>query len=193
MALPLGDGPSALPGIDEDGTFVASPKDESAVEVAVRVLLADEEMDVLAAARARCVEVGHENGKAGDPIYDLALMEETILRACLDAEQTEKDVPFFANIGEVRSLDRDRIAFLYEAQARFSDECSPKLRTMSQEQMLASVAILARAEETEARRFFERLGPALQWTFTRISAPHLLISLTLKSPSSSSENSTGQS
>jgi len=193
VALPLGDGPLPRPELAEDGTLTF-PKTDDVVVVDVRVLSGAEQGDCMAFGRQYAEGKGVEAPKRGDELYDLGVMAKTIAIACLDHDSTEP-APFFDGGAEqVLTLDNDRIAFLYEAICRWMDLCSPRLRNLSPEEYVAGVALLANEDEEgegTALRFFEQLGPGLQWTYARTLARAQWTSRTLKSGSSSTTEPSG--
>jgi len=166
--------------VDDNGVVQGLAPD--GYDVAVKVLTNSEEADVLAAARRRAVAKGVAEPKAGEPIYDLAVMVETVAAACFDPTATT--TPFFDSADQIwNDLDRDTIAFIYQAQAAFADKCSPQVRTLSPETYVAGLALLAGEDESASIRFFERCGPGLQWNFARTLACQLLMRQTDKSGS----------
>lgn len=161
--------------------------DETETRLDLRVLSADEESEALSRARARAMAKGLVDPKAGEPIYDIAVMAETLFSA---ARVVGGEEPFFDTSADVSSLDRDTIQYLYQAHSLFTDRCSPRLMKMSPEEFVAGIAVLA-GEDSESIRFFERLGSGMQWIYTRTLARQAVISQTLRSESGSTSAATG--
>lgn len=173
-----------VPFAGSGGAFSVSPEGElvhgqpDGYDVAVRVLSNTEEADALGAARRRAIAKGLTDPKAGDQIYDLAVMVETCAIACLDPNGSER---FFESADQIwNELDRDTIAYIYQAQSAYADACSPRVRTLGPEEYIAGLAVLAGEDESASIRFFERCGPGLQWRFARTLACQLLMRQTLK-------------
>lgn len=163
--------------VTDDGTEIA---------LAVRCLDAVEASGVREAARAFAVAKGVASPEDGEPIYDLALMVETLAVACLDAESPAgKREAFFASVAEVRRLRPEQIAHLYEQQRHAQEAADPKIRRMKPDEFVAAAFALGSEDEGAAARFFTRLGPGMQWTCARFLALRLVESLTPSSSSSS--------
>src|SRR6266566_8978362 len=83
-----------------------------------------EEEDALVRARARAIAKGIENPKLGEPIYDMALMVETIAVSVLDIESPKDNrEPFFDEGPEqVRAYGREAISYIYQLQQTWQDE-----------------------------------------------------------------------
>lgn len=146
----------------------------STVKVDVRVLSADEEAEALRFAREYAVKRGGEP-KAEDPLYDLGLMIGTLVRALVDWESpVDAVVPFFESADEVGELDRDRIAYLYEQQQSWQDECAPQASQFTEDQFFNWVVTLAASETPQNPFAYTR--PGLRWTLTRTMAGLLLSS-----------------
>lgn len=154
----------------------------------LRVLSTDEESDVISRARARAIAKGLVDPKAGEPLYDIAIMSETVFSA---SRVVGGEDPFFDTVADVTSLDRDTIQYIYQAHSLFTDRCSPRLMKMSPEEFVAGIAVLA-GEDSESIRFFERLGSGMQWIYTRTLARQAVISQTLRSESGSTSEATGK-
>ncbi|RYE77944.1 MAG: hypothetical protein EOO74_06085, partial [Myxococcales bacterium] len=187
--LPLGATAAPMPKVAPDGTVEMPPPDPDAIPLDLRILAPGETADVLKRARADAVDAGVPDPKDGNPIYDLAEMEHTLLLACTDVDSPlDAPRPFFDSIEQIRSeprLDRERIAYLHAMQQRWQAECSPHLRNASAEETQGALLALGVLPEDESMRFFDSLGPGLQWTYTRILALRHVTSLTPRSPTSS--------
>lgn len=162
--------------------------DDGEMRMDLRLLSVDEETDAIARARARAIAKGLAEPKAGEPLYDISLMAETVFAA---ARVVGGEDAFFDAASDVSSLDRDTIQYLYQAHALFTDRCSPRLLKMSPEEFVAGIAVLA-SEDSESIRFFERLGPGLQWIYTRTLARQAVTSQTLRSGSGSTSEAPGK-
>lgn len=146
----------------------------STVKVDVRVLSAAEESEALQFARDYAVKRGGEP-KAEDPLYDLGLMIGTLVLALIDWESpADAVVPFFESAAEVEELDRDRIAYLYEQQQTWQDECAPQAAALTEEQFFHWVVTLAASETPQNPFAYTR--PGLRWSLTRTMAGLLLSS-----------------
>ena len=154
--------------------------------------------DIVRGARAReTVSVALDDGEmrmdlrllsVDEETYDISLMAETVFAA---ARVVGGEDAFFDAASDVSSLDRDTIQYLYQAHALFTDRCSPRLLKMSPEEFVAGIAVLA-SEDSESIRFFERLGPGLQWIYTRTLARQAVTSQTLRSGSGSTSEAPGK-
>lgn len=189
VQLLLSEGPLPVQLGDGGRLQIAPPDAGSLVQIDLRPLTSGEQTEVLARARADAVAKGVPDPKADNPIYGLCEQEHTLLLCCVDPDSPENAPrPLFASIDEIRGdpqLGQDRIAYLFELWQRYQDECSPRYRRMALDEILATMLLLAGEEEDEARRFFESLGPALQWTCTRTLAVQWRISSTARSLSGS--------
>ncbi len=186
--LPLGAQPLPLPTVGPDGKLSAPNVGDDTAPLDLRILTSGELGEVLARAQADARAKDAEP-REGDPIYDLARMEHTLLLCCIDPDSPD-EAPrlFFASIEEIRKspdLGQDKLAYLYELQQRFQAECSPKHDKLGLEDILAGMLVLGGEDEESAARFFVSLGPDFQWSFTRSMACQWRISLTGKSPSGS--------
>lgn len=184
VLLPLSDGPIPLRTSDEG--LRLDPSSADVVQLDLRPLTSGEQGEVLARAHADAQARGVQAPGAGNPIYDLAEMEHTLLLCCVDPDSPpEAPRPLFSSIEEIRSdpaLGSDRVVYLFELFQQYQDECSPQRRHLSLDEAMASMLLLA-GEETDARRFFESLGPGLRWICMRTLALQLRISPTPSSPS----------
>lgn len=152
--------------------------------VDVRVLLPDEEADVLAAARAFCVSKGTPDAPEGDPLFELARVVHTLFRACIDHDSTEeKPEPFFASADQIlasEALNRDNIFALYEQQQIWQDEVARQPMAFTE----AEFEHFILSCEGDDPFPFVSLRPGKRWSFTRSMASLLRHSLTPRSQSS---------
>lgn len=197
VPLPLGDGPMVAPHVAEDGSITFPPAD-GVVMVDLRPLTQGEAGDVLAQARAYAVSKGVSDPRDGNPIYDMAEVEYTLALACIDHDSPpDAPAPFFdGGVDQIRAsadLGRDRLLYLYEQHQLFQDECSPSLRKLAPDDLLAAMVRLAGEDGAEAQRFFTSMGPGLRWICTRTLACLWSISLGLNSPSTSPSGGSGSS
>jgi hypothetical protein len=159
-------------------------------KVDLRVLTGVEQLTVLEKARAAAKARGVDDPIDGDPIYDLALVVETLLLACIDIDSPDDAPrPYFSSADEIlRSpmLTRDHLAFLYESQLAWQDECSPRLFTMQPEEVRHSLERLARADMSEVQRFLLRMRPGMLASFLHFTAVLWSHSLNPKSSSTQS-------
>jgi hypothetical protein len=152
----------------------------STIAVDVRVLSAVEESDCLGFAREYAARFSAE-AKAGDPLYDLGLMVAVVHRSIIDTDsQAEHPESFFASPDEVLELDRDRIAYLYESQQTWQDECAPQAAQFTEDQFFGWVVGLAASESPQIPFAYTR--PGLRWSLVRTMANQLLTSQQGRSP-----------
>lgn len=164
-------------------------------EVALVPLSGSQEMQALADARKVATERGSAEPKAGDALYERALWACTLAAACIDPESPEAAPrPFFdGGVGQILDeLDRDRIAYLFEAQQAWQDECAPRPGSMTGDEFLSNVLACARSEDG-AELPFERWRPVLRRSFVRSLALQAVISLLPRSPSGPSSPDTTSS
>jgi hypothetical protein len=162
-----------LPGTRAD--FDTGAWKGDTIPIAIRVLSISEEAEVVFSAREYS-----KGGADGDALFDLGVQVHTILRACLDAEHPER--PFFDSFEQVageKTITRDHIAYLYEQQQLWQDECSPRPAKMTREQFMISVARTAGGDPSD----FLGMSRALRWSFMRSMAAQLLALLAAKSTS----------
>jgi hypothetical protein len=150
-------------------------------------LIGEHEADVLVGARAFAKARGVEEPKAGVELYELGLWVHTLLVACLDPDEPTKAVRAFDSVEQMldrtTGLDRDRIAFLFEAQQRHQDACSFRKRGLSMAEYIQAVVEHAVAEEDPAALPFEQWQPATRRSFVRFLAHQVTLLWNLKSPS----------
>jgi len=134
-------------------------------------LIGEHEADVLVGARAFAKARGVEEPKRGDELYELGLWVHTLLAACLDPDEPTKPVRAFDSIEQMldrtTGLDRDRIAFLFEAQQRHQDACSFRKRGLDIGEFINEVIAHAVKEEDPAELPFEQWAPATRRSFVR--------------------------
>ncbi len=152
------------------------------LKFAVRPLIASEEGDVAAGARTYAESKGVKNPTPGDALYDLGLAMHTIALGCVDLESpADKRAPYFdggvAQILDSDVLGRDAIAYVYEIQQRWQDECAPRKLAMAPDEFAAAVVVIGGEDKARSQLFFGQLRPGMQWHFT-----HFLASLWLNSP-----------
>lgn len=155
------------------------------VVVGVRVLTAGEQLDVFERAQADAKARGVERWDSEHPICLLAQMIRTLEIACVDVDAP--DQPFFTSADEIRQspdLGADNIAYLYEQQDHWQDECSFGKRKLSFEQMVGIIIEEAEAPEN-ADSPFCRMRPSLQLSCLRFMARLWWTSLKASSASSS--------
>lgn len=133
-------------------------------------LIGEMEADSLVGARAYAKAHGIEEPRPGQELYELGLWAHTLLVACLDADENG-DVRAFDSIEQIldrkNGLDRDRIAFLFEAQQRHQDACSFRKRGLDAVEYINAVVAHAVAEEDAAELPFEQWAPATRRSFVR--------------------------
>lgn len=173
----------------------STSSDGEPVQVDLRPLTSAEEVDALAQARAYAVARGLVEPKEGQPVYDLAVMAFVVLLATLDHDSpADKPAPFFDDVEQVLTLDRDRLSLLYEAQVSWQELCSPRPTKLSPEEYAGLVYALATEEVGDAvSPFVARLPRATLVSCARTMARQLLTSPTPRSSSSSSTSVSGAS
>jgi hypothetical protein len=161
--------------------------DGQEVRCDLRILVGADDEAILAAATKRTKDNGGETID-GDPQFAFQIDAQTVACACTDPESPpEKPEPFFANATELlENLDRDRIQLLAAQQRVFQDSVAPRSSGLSPEEYMRVIIELDSTPEGDTHPFVT-WRPRLQLTLVRTLAKQLLISLTHKSPSSSSE------
>lgn len=176
--------------------FDGQPDDAPAMKVRVRALNALDEEQALSDARRRAKTEGVEDPKPGEPLYDLALMVETVAIAYLDPESPPNArTPFFdAGSDAVRKwYGREAIALLYELQQDYQDRVAPNVAKLSPYDFYNGILKLGDEDEQQARFFYYRCRPGLRWSFMRSMAVQQRSALMSKfSPGSPSETDTSQ-
>lgn len=151
--------------------------DGTAWRVDVVPLIGEAEAEVLVGARAFAKARGVEDPKPGVELYELGLWVHTLLAACLDADEPARPVRAFDSVEQIldrgTGLDRDRIAFLFEAQQRHQDACSFRKRGLSMAEYVAAVVEHGTAAEDVPELPFERWQPATRRSFVRSMAHQL--------------------
>lgn len=176
---------------------------EAPLRCEVRALSAVEDAEVLEMAAAFAEKRGVKGQLDGNPIYDLGRAVHTLLHACVDQESpADAPVRYFASADEILGgLDRERIAFLYELQQAFQDECAPMPAELPPEEYL-NLIFQAEGVPPGGVLPFERLRPATRRNCERFMVGLSLTSLKLSlltgssgpasEPSSSSSASTSE-
>lgn len=160
----------------------------------VRPLNGLEEAEALRLARSDATEAGVSDPKPGDPVYDLALMVHTLAIGCVDIDSAkDARAPFFGGgAAEIRRhLSREEIVYLYAQHQAWQDEAAPTALRLTSEEMLVGVATMGGESDEDAARFFLRLRPGMQLSFTRFTARLAWSSLVPKSPPTSSAETNG--
>ncbi len=153
----------------------------------LRILVGADDEAILAEATKRTKDNGGQTVD-GDPQFAFQLDVQAVARACTDPESPpEKPEQFFANATEVlENLDRDRIQLLAAQQRLFQDRVAPRSAGLSPEDYMRTIIELDSTPEG-ADHPFVTWRPRLQLTLVRTLAKQLVISLTHKSLSGSSE------
>lgn len=156
------------------------------VELDVCGLNPIERSDVAARAREFAKARGVDDPRDEDELYEWGKVLHTLVLACVDKDSPEDaPAPFFdggfEQLHKTTLIGPEHVAFLYEQQQLWQDECAPGQKTMSPEEFLAAVVKTAGGDMS----FFVNARPGLRWSFTRTLAALHLSSLTDKSPSSS--------
>lgn len=161
--------------------------DGDVVKVDVRPLRPDEHVLVLDRARAFAKKHGVEEPDDGHELYERGKIIHTLAIACIDPESSKEDPkPFFDGGAEQilasEILTPEVLAYLYDQQTAYQDECSPLLKSMSPAEFTASVLLMAGQEQPD---FFVSMRPGMRWSFTRSMANQLAGSMTRESLSTS--------
>jgi hypothetical protein len=152
--------------------IIGQAEDAPAPKCRVRALNGVEEELALAAAAKRAKAQGAD-AKVGDPIYDLALMYETIVLACVDPDSpSHARTPVFdGGADQARELyGRDAVTLVYSQQQFYQDRVAPQLGRLTPIDYTAGALVLGGEDENAALRFFLRCRPGLQWSFVRTLA-----------------------
>lgn len=163
------------------------------VELDVRVLSPDEDIEILRLTREYARAKGVEKPAEGDPIYDYAKALYTVLFACVDTDSPQgSPARFFDSIEQIaksKLVCQDQISYLYEQQREHQDAVAPRPSGMTQMEFLAAVVSTAGGNLD----FFASLRPSMRWTFTRTLAALHIDSLKHKSLSSSDDGTSSAS
>jgi hypothetical protein len=146
-----------------------------------------EESDCISAAMAYAKKKGVAAPKSGDSLFDAALWAESLALSCLDPDSDpQKRERFFdGGAAQVRSLDQDNVALLWEQQRAWQEECSPSIQAHSTEELFAYAKTIA-----EDKQFpLWDLSPRTRLTLLRFMASLLGSSPDFKSYFSSSSGS----
>jgi len=166
-------------------TPVAIRFGEDELVLDVRVLGPDDDIEIASAALAFAKTKGVASPGPGDDIYEKAARAETLRRACIDHDSpVDAPAPLFDTLEEILThpdMTRDHISFIFEAQERWQDECSPRARNISVPDYIRMVAKTAEGDIGP----FALCAPGAQWSFVRSMASQLLSLQTLNAPSSS--------
>jgi len=163
--------------------------DEWTVLIGVRVLTGNEIADVYEKAEADARRKGVKEWLDTHPLCRLYEMVHLVAAACVDVPARAE--PFFASAAEVLippEVCEDNIAYLYEQQRAWQDECS--LRSNRPLSVTETMALLAQeAERPEnAQTPFSHLRAASQPSFFHTTALLFQNLLTLSALSTSSDD-----
>ncbi len=144
--------------------------DDYTVLVGLRVLTGNEAAQALQSAEADARKRGVTQWLDTHPLCRLYEMAHTVAAACVDLEA--RDEPFFVSAQELLDsplVGEDNIAYLYEQQRYWQDECSLRSKDLSVEQVLELLSKEAeRPENTPSPS--SHLRAATQPSFLRITA-----------------------
>jgi len=172
---------------------IGASENAEPIKALVRALNGVEEAAALTSARADAVRAKVEKPGPGEPEYDLALMVHTIALAYMDPDDDETPI-FDGGPDQVREhYGREAIAYLYEVQQAWQDDCAPTVAKLDPVSWITAVTVLGGPDEAEARSFFSKSRPGLQWSFVRSLALLHVSSATPSSPSGSSSADGGAS
>ncbi len=178
-----------LKGLDEERVVeleLPGPRGaRETIRLGVRALPAWDETDVRAAALAFAKAKGAP-AEDDDPIYVMGVWVNTILNAYVSLDAEDKGNPAFDNVEEIlHGLDRDRIAYLFEQQQLMQEESGARKETLSEEETIAAVMQIARAEVGARDLPFWHWGQTALASYMRFTARLLLASDAFASLSSS--------
>jgi hypothetical protein len=166
--------------------------DGRVVQVDLRILTPLETIEVLGAAYGEAKGKGVTEPEDGQPIYDLALMVQTLVRACVDPDSPPEAPALFFD-GGVEGilasplLGTDTIAFLFELYEQHADTMAISPKELDEGTLRNLIESSAGGDLLP----FSKLRPGMQWTFVRSMASLLRSFLKDRSGSSSaSEPST---
>lgn len=119
-----------------------------------------------------CKKNGMPDASEGHSLWDVAYMAKACHLACLDPDSPPKArTPYFASPEEILALPQPTLAYIFELQQHWQDECSPMQKRLPANELLEKVRELAEAED---ERPFLRLSPALRWICMRYTASLLM-------------------
>lgn len=155
------------------------------VTLDVRVLGPDDDLRIASEALAAAKTKGAIDPGPGNDIYDRVERAWTLFLGCVDHDSPEDaPTPFFASVDELlgsKLVTRDHIAFLYESQYRWQDECSPRKRKLTMGEYMKVVAEMAAGDMSA----FFLLAPGTQAECARSLARTLVAPQMQASPSTS--------
>lgn len=176
----------------------AAPSGESVeVTLGVRLLTGEETAQVYQKAQSDAAKHGVTTWIDEHPLCRLMQAARTLELACVDIDSDPKaPARFFESAEEVLTspnVGTDNIAYLFERWQDFVDDCSIESKTMTADEVVAT--ILAEAERPEnAPSPLVRMRPGLRASFLRTTAVLFSSLATSKSPSGSpSDTGTGSS
>lgn len=192
LLAPLPEQEAARAATESGSDAPVAPDDEPSL-VALVVLTGEEDDDVLAHARAHAVSRGVADPKPGEPIFDLAIMVQTLLLGCVDPESPAgAPVPFFESADQIRKhMSREQIVHLFAQHEFFQDECSPRAKRFETENHYYAWVVKT-AESESPSDFFESIGPALLWSSVRTLAKQHVSLLMDRSPPTTTDETAGQ-
>lgn len=152
----------------------------------VRPLNPIEYTEVVQRARDFAISKGIPDPHDGEEIYDDAKILHTLVLACIDNESPAiAPRPFFDGgfdqLHGTELLLPDHIAYLYEQQQQWQDECSPRFMKQTPGEFITAVMKTADGDSS----FFVGARRGMQWHFTHTLAAAYRNLLMLRSPSSS--------
>jgi hypothetical protein len=140
-----------------------------------------EDTEALAYAVAYAQKHGSPEPKPDDPLYDRGYMAKVVSLGI----RTVEGGPYFPSAEHVLSvLPREMLLYLYEILEEWQDTCSPFVRRMTEDQLMAGATVLAQGG-SESDRFFADLSPGMRKLFTLFMARLWWDSLAPKSPTGS--------
>jgi hypothetical protein len=150
--------------------------DEHTVMVGVRILNGIETAAVFEQAQSKALAAGVPQWLDTHPLCRLYEMAFTVALSCVDVDSGDRVEPFFVSVDEVLSapeLGPDNIAYLYQQQRFWQDECSPRDAPKTPAQLAAWVAEEAARPENSPDSPFSRFRPSSQQSLVHSMAVQL--------------------
>ncbi|MGN6103716.1 MAG: hypothetical protein ACTHU0_01300 [Kofleriaceae bacterium] len=163
----------------------AGPNGEPFIECDVVPLKAGDDAKVFEEARKFAAARGVADPKPGQEIYELGLWVHTIARSCLDCTVTDRQEPYFdGGVEQIlhpdQGLMREQIAYLFEQQQAWQNECCPRQLSMNSIELLQF--IMQHAEAPDGQDLpFERWPRLTQRTYVRIISAEAMNSPRIRS------------
>jgi len=158
--------------------------------VVLQPLTVLEYTEACAEARAHAVSKGVQDPKLGEPIYDLALASQVLVRGCVDPDSPEQAREKSFNSAEeiMKEMHPEHVVYLHTRHECWQDECSPTNEKINDDNMLDALREVAGPDGIAT---FMRFSPNMQVNFAISMAKTLWPLLEARSlPGSSSVSDT---